>query len=352
MSNDKKWIIGTVISIFLMFSVVIAFLWKIWIFDSKGSPDASAKIVASALALVGSFIATLVSIVGLYLRQSIERRNLDLKEQEGKRLLIESKRNVDLKEQEEKRLQIESERNNVLQKEAENRLKVEAAMKAVGLLSTSSGGVVPDIQKAGVLFTLATLDQLDLAITLLRAMVEKDAIDMNSAVVLIDRTLKSNDELCQEMAAEILDTWPDKLLISKGNALFPACAVREWNPKVSVEARFKVARAWVKLITARLYKKWEKQCLISFFATLYEILIKDTDERLKLFVGLCLNKVLKFSPEPKEEYMQLLSMSFDISDLHEKLEKMGLEKEKLLPFYVPTLDMFERWLTHANISSN
>lgn len=304
-----------------MFSVVVAFLWKIGLFDFKGS-DAGAKIIASAFALVGSLIATLVSIIGLFLRQSIERRN------------------VDLKEQEEKRLEIESERNNVLQKEAENRLKVEAAMKAVGLLSTSTGADVPVTQRAGVLFTLATLGQLDLAITLLRPIVADNAIDMNSAVLLINRALESNDELCQQEAAEILDNWPDKLLFDDGTALFPSCVTLAWNPRLNIAARIPIVSALLKLITARPYKEWNKSVLINIFASLYVILKTENADDIKTAVGFCLSKVIS-----EEKYIRVLSTTLDIVDLRAKLSEMDLRKERVPSRFFPITESFEQWLT-------
>ena len=324
MKTSDTWLVGLVTVIVLLFGAVVGALWKLGLFDFTGS-DASAKIVASAIALVGGLIAALVSLVGVFLRQSVERRNADLKEQA------------------ENRLKIESERNDNLKTEAERRLKLEAAIRAVGMLSTSSGFDAPRTQKGAVLFALADLGQLDLAISLLRQMVVSDKIDMNSAVWLINDVLESGSEICQREATEILRYWPTKLLLANGLSLFPSSVDNIWMPQLSRDVRANIALGRLELIVARGYRDWNRGTLMSHAQTLFEIWKTDEAPNIKDCAGFCLSKMIRADPEIKE---------LIISNYPEGAEAIGkmshLRRDHLHHYsFASIADKFEVWAAAA-----
>jgi hypothetical protein len=344
MKSEDKWIGGAISATVVILALLIGAFWKLGLFNFTGT-DSGAKIVASTLALVGSLIAALVSLVGLFLRQSIERRNADLSEQAEKRLTVESERNNQLQSEAERRLAIESERNAQLQIEAASRLKQEAAMRAIGLLSSSSGSDVPIAQRAGVLFTLAHLDLVDLAITLLRPMVENNQVDMNSAVLLINKALESDNELCQSEASEMLCTWPKRFLLPDGGNHWPDCVSLAWKPELSVFVRDNVALGLLHLLAARPPSEWNRGSFNAIVCTLYEIWRTDPNPHIKAGVGFCLSKALTLYEEGY--YLYLPSGDLDLSDLRTKLEASNLRADSLSSLYVPIAKEFEKWSGEA-----
>lgn len=273
MNNEKLWITGSIVAVVFLFMAFTSILWWMGLFDFSGT-DASAKVVASAIALVGSLVGSLIAIFGVLIKLSMDRRNADLREQAGDRL------------------QIEAERNNTLREEGEDRLKLEAAIQALGLLSTSAGNDVPTTQRAGVLFTLANLKLLDLALTMLNQMLSSGRIDSNSAVWVINRGLESNDERLQREAAELLSRYYDKFLTEKGQSVFPRAIELTWNVKLPILVRQETSLALIKMIVYRPYAKWDKGYLNANVVTLISIWKTETDKGIKHDAGLCLNKIL------------------------------------------------------------
>lgn len=340
MNSDKKWIIGATLSIITAFAIIVAILWMIGLFDFTGT-DASAKIVTAAITLVGSLIATLVSIIGIFLKHSIEKRNADLKEEAEKRLRMESDRNINHNKQVEKRLKMESNRNNDLKDEAEKRLKIDVATKAINLLSTSSGASVPFIQKAAVLFTLVNLGQHDLALTILRQMIETDQIDMNSAVDVINLGLRSKDETVQEEASEILEYYSNKLISDHGRSLWPRCLGLSCNSSFNFFTRQNIALACLNLIATRPYKEWDRPTINGHVVFLSDIWRKEHEEHIKKGVGIGLKKIV--SIYPPGDYLSLPSGKMLIDDLRTELSEIDEHKEGLSILFIPIIEKLELW---------
>ncbi len=120
LDKSTRWIGGTIAALALTFAAFTLLLWRVGLLDFTGT-EARAKVIASALALLGALVASMVTFVGLLLKRSLDERNLALKQQ------------------------------------AEERLRLDTAIHAVGLLSTNSGVEAPKSQRAGALFALATL---------------------------------------------------------------------------------------------------------------------------------------------------------------------------------------------------
>ena len=292
-----RWIIVTVVSMLIIFVLFTAILWRVGLFNFTGT-DASANIVASALALVGVFFTALVTAVGIFLKYSLDQRNADLKEEAEKRQRSLDQRNADLKDEAEKRQHSLDQRNADLKDEAEKRLKQEAAIQTVQLLSTNSGKDVPETQRAGVLFILANLGLLDLAITVLDQMLAHDRIDAKSAVWVINKALESNDEKIQLEASSILRERYGKFLMKNGQCTFPRCFYLNWNTEMPLLARQEAAEALLKMITARSYRNWDSEIFNTLILTLIAIWKTEPEMRLKNGVGICLEKIIRVYPYP------------------------------------------------------
>lgn len=275
MKSDNRWIwitIGSIIVIFAAFSVLS---WKIGLFDFTGT-DASAKIVAASIALIGGFIGSLVTVIGILLKHSIDQR-------------------------------------------AEKRLKVEAAIQSVQLLSTSSGKEVPATQRAGVLFTLVSLGLPELAIKMLNQMFPNDRIDASTACWLIEYGIKSNNESLQYEAVNILNENAEKLLIDKGSCEFPRCFTEVCDTKVSEYVRGEAAKALLKLIATRPYSDWNMETLNRLVIGLKISYETEPSHTIRNGVALGLEKIIRIYP-PRTVLCPTGS-EIDVDDLKTNLSK-------------------------------
>jgi hypothetical protein len=168
MERRNLWTTIGLVLVPLAFVSMIVVLWVLGFFEFSGT-EASAKIVATALTLGGGLVASMITLIGLILRQSVEQRNADIREEAGERL------------------RLEAERNQALQEEAERRLKLEAAIRAVDLLGTDAGGHSCVLQRTGALFTLSNLGMVNLAIDLVCIMRQDDLIAARPTASLLSR---------------------------------------------------------------------------------------------------------------------------------------------------------------------
>lgn len=93
--KKSEWWIASIVGGVL--GLLAFLLWSLGLFEFTGD-QADAKIIGATLALSGGLVGTVVTGVGIFLKHSIDQRNADLKEQEEKRLQIESDRNIVLRE--------------------------------------------------------------------------------------------------------------------------------------------------------------------------------------------------------------------------------------------------------------
>jgi hypothetical protein len=186
-----------------------------------------------------------------------------------------------------------SETNNSLNIEGEKRLQLEAAIQAVQLLSTSSGEDVPVTQRAGVIFALAHLDLLDLALTLLNQMLSNNRIDAETAAWLFDKSIRSNNTAIQTNGSVLLNHHAEKLLGEKGSAAFPESWIHRWDTELPLNVRENICSALLKLIASRYYKDWNNGVLNALIATLVLIWRTEPETRINNGVAICLDSILK-----------------------------------------------------------
>ena len=256
MKRNVIWIIISITVVILIFLIVFALLKNIGFFDFTGE-NANVKIIATTIVLVSGIIGSLVTIIGIVLKNSIDQRNTNLKV------------------------------------EAENRLKLEAGMQAISMLNTSAGTTVSLAQNAGVLFTLAYLKFSELAITMLGQMLPNGKIDANTAAWLINHVfeLSLKDSSLENLSIEasgLLNENYDKFLVAKDHYEFPRCLNLEWNTKLPILARRNSAMALLRMVVKRPYKNWRNDSLNAIIATLIFIWKYETDSEISGGVGKCL----------------------------------------------------------------
>ncbi len=252
-TNDS-WIRLSLIVVPVPFIVMI---WAMWYFDFfvfTGS-EANAKIVGTALTLGGGLVATMVTLIGLVLRHSTEKRNADLRD------------------------------------EAEKRLKLEAAIRAVDLLGTSEGKDSSETQRTGALYSLAHLGSIDLAVDLVYIMRPAGLIGPGATVSVLDLALRYEDQRVQISAAGFLDRHFETLLTEEAFA-WPKYIMYNWPSELSYPAKRHVIRGLIRMILARPKRKWNKINLYGFTAILAIALRCEEDKRLKASIALYLDRIL------------------------------------------------------------
>ena len=309
--------------ILLLFGIFIFLLFHFKIFDFTGS-EANAKIIASVLALIGGLFASIVSIIGILLRHSLDQRNLDLLEQSEKRLELEAKRNEELK------------------KESESRLKIETAIRAVQSLSTSSGTDVSGTQRAGVLFALSYLGLNELTLNLLCQMVPEKKVDPETTSWILNTIFESANINNQIQAATLLRTHPYILLLDNGGVSLPPVLAFNWNTNLSFGVRIHCAFALLKILIFRSRSKWEIGALNALVATLISIWRKEADPIIKNSIGLNLTKILNIYSDNQELILpsrDLIKMGAIKKELGEVIAFSGFENEAKDIF-----DKLDKWV--------
>lgn len=274
--ESGRWVIFAVAVVVLAFSAFVIVLWSVGLFDFTGT-DASAKIVSASIALVGGFFGSLVSIIGLILKHSLDQRNTDIREQAERRLVLESQR------------------NSALEIEAENRLKLEAAVRAVSLLSTSTGKPAPMIQRAGALFALTSLKRYELATALTSELLAKGELDVHSAASILNRAMESGDQRTQEEAVIIFYNNVERFLAPKGAVELPDSFYR-WRADLSDYSREWGTIAMARLLIARPLSEWDEYEAYSILSALSLAWIKEVNKNLKQDIGAILKSVLTAFP--------------------------------------------------------
>ena len=191
--------------------------------------DPNSKIVAAAIALVGTLVTAVVSMLAVALKHALDTRA-------------------------EARLSIESERTAIMQREAEDRLKLEAATKAVQLFATPQGQLAPSIQRSGALFTLSNLGQHSLAIALTAELLRSREVEPAVAARVLDAALRSRNLEYQSMAIDIFFENASAFLTPTSYELpmSPFEPSASMPPYISALAYF----GCIKLMLARPFADW------------------------------------------------------------------------------------------------
>jgi len=256
--GSSKTVISGAIVIIILFCIFIFVLWEIGLFEFTGS-DASSKIVSASIALVGALLGSVVSIIGLFLKNSMEQRNSDLAN------------------------------------EAEERLKLDTAIRAVGLLGTSTGNLSPRIQRAGALFALTSLNRHELAMALTLELLENDEIDAFSAVSILSRVMESGESVLQEKAVEAFHKNFEKFLNSDGTSNIPNC-IFNWGGNLSEYSRVWGFEAIARMLAFRPVADWKIGDAYAHLGVLGLAWTSEHEPSIKLSMGTVLNTILPAFP--------------------------------------------------------
>jgi len=275
--RSNVWLAVTLGSVIALCAALLFVMWRLGFFNFSGS-DPSSKVVAAALALVGTFIGTVVSIVGTLLKHSIDQQT-------------------------ERRLQIESERNAALKEDEKKRLKLEVAVRTLQLFSNSAGQLAPDMQRDGALFALSSLGEYELTLLIAESMlVDKTLnpkLNPNTFTTLLnDAILQGSDEI-KNSAIDLFHRHANKMLIGNGMAI--PRALLSWRPELTDYVREWGVAAIARAMLARPVTEWSRDLHLSV-NTLLAVLCLAWEEAgenqlLRNNVGAILRALFEAFPE-------------------------------------------------------
>lgn len=307
------WIIFTL----LLFGLLFYILYHYEIFNiSKGSEDA--KIISATIALVSCFFTTFITLLGMLIKRSFEMHSLRIKEVAEKRLKEEASNNL------------------ILQKQSENRLTMETALKAIELLEKNTSGESTDINNVGVLFALASLNQLELAMSLLSNLWSSDAIDSECAVLLINKGILFGDKRTQHDAINLLRDNVNKIK-TDDNYYFsiPGCFNQDWNSEMNYYVRANMFIILLKIFRSVQIDRWPLNRLLWFLNMFNKIITKEIDKGIicgAILIQEALQDILhnqeyvsKFSKKDKE------GMSVIQENIKNAKEKISNEIDDNIP---------------------
>jgi len=287
----KRSVLGIVVAfaaVLLLFGAFLAVAWHFNFFQRVPTKDGQPS-AAAAITLLGALMTAVASVLGILLKYSVDARAED-------RLAAEGEHRKKLEDDAAERTRLETQRNAVLQRDVEQRLKLEAATEALKLLVTGNNELAPHLQRAGVLFTLASLGAFDLNLALLSEMLAHSQIEAAAAARILNTMLSSGDETTKFEATWLLYEHAEKLVTPNGfefpTALmddlkaFPTY-VREWAPL-----------ALGKILLARPIEEWRDRNYManSLLAALALAWTNETDERLREDLAVLLQPILAAFP--------------------------------------------------------
>lgn len=273
MKENTRWTLISAGGAFAVFMVFVFVIWQAGFLEVTGA-DPNSKVVAAALALVGAFFGSVVTLTGILLKHSIDSRS------------------------------------EQLAVEAEKRLQLEAAIEAIKLFSNSNGSQAPSIQVTGALYGLDSLGQQELAIALLPKLLLEKAIDSASAADIIDRALKSPDIEIRHAAIMVLVEHAGFMMTSNGADL-PGSLSGELDDQDSYVRNWAVILLGT-VLAAKPLKEWNKENVQAIVAALALAWDQEKEEYIKSNCGAILVQVLRALPDLHVLYSPLKQVEVDI----------------------------------------
>lgn len=262
----------------LLLAAAVYFAWLLM--GVPAGTEADAHVFGAVLGLVGVVVTAVISLSGMVLKDSIDRRTLAIEQQ-----------SADVAVQAELRLGIEALHNRDMAHQAEARLRLDTAIKAVELMSVQNGVPAPAAQKAGALFALVTLNQMDFALALLERLWAAGEIDSPSAIWIVERALAAGRP-AQREAVHLLDTNVEKLLDTKQGFFWPSSIALRWNPGYPLYVRERLLVVLVKLLHARRRDEWELTFLLPVVVLLHSAMTLDAHPRVRAASAAALRRLL------------------------------------------------------------
>ncbi|MEO1340989.1 MAG: hypothetical protein AAFV28_07570 [Cyanobacteria bacterium J06635_13] len=257
-NNRLLLLFGVPTIVFVVFLIIIIVAFRSLGILSFSGEDPSAKVLAGAITLIGSLIASFVTFAGLILKYAIDDRNATLKE---------------------KSYSI----SNLQKNKEEKRLNIQAAIQAVDLLSTNDGKDVPLRQRAGAILILGELGSMRVALALCRQMLRTSELDISTACWLYDKAIKSEDEDIITQALYDTNEYAYKMLEPNGRAVFPGILLKpevvDLKEQHLVDALFSL----IDLLLLRSYAKWDDNVFFVVLGSIYRIWESEANKTDKAY---------------------------------------------------------------------
>jgi len=256
----KPWAIATLAAIIIL-AIALGLMKALGLFTIP-SDEAGAKTIAAALALMGSLLATVVTLVGIVVKYSIDDRNARL-------------------------AAIEAHRAHELGIEAEQRNRIETAISAVNLLGENNKDSTPH-QISGAILALVNLGELELAVSLLAELWPPGLVSPYVARYVLLNAFKSQHDSIAIEASAVLTTNAENIDQNKFH-IWPIENLG-WNVDLPLNARIGLACSAVTWMTVTLSRG--RDFLPTAFIVLYKALY-DPDIMVKDIAAAALRPLTK-----------------------------------------------------------
>jgi len=149
--------------------------------------------------------------------------------------------------------------------------------------TTASGEEAGKNQKAGALFALAELGQLEFALALLERMWPNQELASSSAIWLVNEGLKHPDANIQFKASALLKENSGLLKKLTNDFEWPDHLSWQWKPCLNVYARMQIFEALLNCLRSELPGKWSGEAQGRFIVFLHRMM--STDEEPGIAIG-------------------------------------------------------------------
>jgi hypothetical protein len=252
----KLWWGVLIVIVLPLFAIAVVLVVRSHVFvpNEKGLSSAD---VRALWAFIGSGVGAAVTLVGLLFTRSHNERTL------------------------------------ALQKEAETRLALDTVVKSLDLVATS-GTYAPNAKIAGSLAALVHLNHPIIAMRTLGAAWADGAIDVPSAVWLINEVFERGADQSQLEAAALLDIHATELCTtSPGIFFWPVSAEYLWPANMQLSARLRLLRAIMITLVSRPLEWWRSGGRAGWALSLFdEVVQHDDDENMRGEAAVAAQKLL------------------------------------------------------------
>ncbi len=284
------WLVASIAALVIL-GIAIGLMALLGLFMTPQN-DSGVKSLAAALGLIGAVLSAVLTLVGTIIKYSIDDRN-------------------------ERQAALDASRNYALALEAEKRNRIEAAIRAVDLLGENNKDTTNN-QMGGALLALVSLDELDLAVSLLAQLWPTGNLSPHFARRILAAALKSSSEQTQTEAGIVLyknassiqqdgfHIWPDvtmswRIDLFENCRLGLVCAAAEW-----LKAEIRMHRQGLPNATIILYGALE-----------------DPVDIIVDVAAACLRPLVNMLPEETWVYTPGGPPLVTVRQISERLNKLG-----------------------------
>lgn len=187
-------------------------------------------------------------------------------------------------------------RTFLLNQQSEKRLRLETAVKIIDINKNDDNETISKETKEVSLFALVSLGQIELAMNLTDNYWTNLQIHSNVAVKMINSALLEKNVSLQQSAVYLMFNNYSKLIYERDNEgyyFFPDTMNMEWNTNVEYNARRGIMVTLMTCFANRPLSFWNKSEQNRFIYTLYRIMVDEPNQRIKLGAAYCLKRRLE-----------------------------------------------------------